>query len=240
MKKTEISIDFNLVLGRIIQRLNRFMVLVEVNNEKTCAHLPNSGRLLTILHPGNTAFLRKYDRRPWRKSIYSVFAVKHENIMVIVDAQFSNILVKKAIKHGLFSDLSDYKITKENFKIESSNVKLDFMLMKDSKKFYIEVKSVTHVVDNIALFPDAPTMRGRKHILQLISLSRHGFKTGIIFSVQRPDATMVKPNIKIDPKFAKLLKKAIIINNVKVFTLKSIFQPPRFIMLKPNEPPFTL
>ena len=61
MKKTEISIDFNLVLGRIIQRLNRFMVLVEINDGVSYAHLPNSGRLPTALSLGDLAFLRKYD-----------------------------------------------------------------------------------------------------------------------------------------------------------------------------------
>ena len=240
MKKLTISIGFNPILGKLIQRLNRFMVLIEVDNRRdgrAYAHLPNSGRLLTVLHPGNVVFLRKYDRRPWRKSIYSVFAVKHKDITVIVDAQFSNILVKKAIKYELFSGLSGYKIAKENFKIEDSNVRLDFLLMKDSERFYIEVKIVTHVMDNIALFPDAPTARGRKHVLQLISLSKCGFKTGIIFSVQRPDAILIKPNAEIDPEFMKLLKKAVA-NNVKVFTLKSIFQPLKTVTLKPNEPPF--
>lgn len=113
------------------------------------------------------------------------------------------------------------------------------MLEGDSEKFYIEVKSVTHVIDGVALFPDAPTARGRKHLMQLHLLSKSGLKAGLLFSVQRPDARAMKPNVKVDPKFSELLKRAVE-EGVKVFTLKSIFQPPKTIRLRANEPPFTL
>lgn len=238
MKKTSILLDFKLIQGRLIRRLNRFMALAEVENERAYSHLPNSGRLLTALRPGDFLFLRKYEGRPWRKSVYSVFASKHENVIVIVDAQFSNFLAKEAIRRGLFSHLSGYRIAKENPRIDDSNVRLDFLLVKGSEKFYIEVKSVTHVVGGIAFFPDAPTARGRKHALHLSSLSKRGFKTGIMFLVQRPDAALIKPNVEVDPVFVKLLRKAVA-DGVKIFTLKSIFNPPRTIVLEPNEPPFT-
>jgi len=111
------------------------------------------------------------------------------------------------------------------------------MLERDSNRFYIEVKSVTHVVDNVALFPEAPTHRGRKHILQLTSLLRRGFRAGLIFSVQRPDAVIMKPNIEIDPEFSNLLKEAFR-GGLRIFTLKSTFKPPETIKIESNEPPF--
>lgn len=233
-----INVDFDLVLGRLIRRLNRFMVLVEVNYKESYAHLPNSGRLLTAFHPGDLAYLRRYDGRTGRKSAYKIFAVQHDDKLIIVDAQFSNLLAKRTIEQGLFSDLSGYVIAKENFKVDDGvGSRLDLMLEKGPNKFFIEVKSVTHVVDGVALFPDAPTLRGRLHLRQLIRLLKLGFGAGIIFSVQRPDAYVIKPNGSVDPDFAALLGEAVL-GGVKIFTLKSIFKPPKTIKIEVNEPPF--
>ena len=238
MKEGLFSIDFNPILGKVIQRLNRFMILVEVDDEKALAHLANSGRLQMALSPGDPAYLRKHGKNLLRKSAYSVFAVRHEDIPVIVDSKFSNTLARKAVEQELFSTLTEYHVVKENFKVGDSRTRLDLMLEGKSGKFYIEVKSVTHVIDGIALFPDAPTARGRKHLMQLCLLSKSGLKAGILFSVQRPDATVLKPNAKIDPQFSELLKGAVE-DGVKVFTLKSIFKPPKIIRLKANEPSFS-
>lgn len=91
-------------------------------------------------------------------------------------------------------------------------------------------------MDGVALFPDAPTLRGRPHLRQLIRLLTLGFGAGIIFSVQRPDAYVIKPNCSVNPDFAALLREAAS-GGMKIFTLKSIFQPPKTIKIEPNEPP---
>lgn len=232
-----IAINFSLVPGVFIQRLNRFMALVEVDGEKYYAHLPNSGRLKTVLYNNVPVYL-KACRRPHRKSDYTIFAAQHNDVTVIVDAQFSNFLAREAIRLGLFDDLVGYRVIKEGVSLNNGlKVKIDLMLERDSNRFYIEVKSVTHVVNNVALFPDAPTYRGRKHILQLTSLLRRGFRAGLIFSVQRPDAVILKPNIKVDPQFSNLLKEAFK-EGLGVFTLKSTFKPPETIKIESNKPPF--
>ncbi|MEM2092525.1 MAG: DNA/RNA nuclease SfsA, partial [Candidatus Bathyarchaeia archaeon] len=156
-----ITVDFDLVPGRLVQRLNRFMALAEVNGGEVYAHLPNSGRLLTAFYPGDSAYLKRCGSCLGRKSIYSVFAVQHGGIMIIVDAQFSNLLARRVIELGLLSGLDGYIVAKENFRVgEGIGSRLDFILERSSNKFFVEVKSVTHVVDGIALFPDAPTLRG--------------------------------------------------------------------------------
>lgn len=237
---SSVTIDFDLVPGRLVKRLNRFMALAEVDCGEVHAHLPNSGRLSTAFYPGDSAYLRRHESRLRRKSAYSVFAVQHDGIAIIVDAQFSNLLARRAIERGLLSGLDGYVIAKENFKVSSGvGSKLDFMLERGSSRFFIEVKSVTHAVDGIALFPDAPTMRGRLHLRQLMRLLTLGFGAGIIFSVQRPDANLVKPNEGVDPEFAALLREAMF-RGMKVFTLKSAFQPPKTVKLEPNEPRFQL
>ncbi|MEM1581180.1 MAG: DNA/RNA nuclease SfsA [Candidatus Bathyarchaeia archaeon] len=238
MSEAILTLEFDMILGTFIRRLNRFMALVDVEGKAACAHLPNSGRLMTALYPGVATYLRKFIDRPWRKSNYSMFAVQHDNVTVIVDAQFSNFLAKEAIKRNLFIDLAGYRVAGEGFKLsENPSVRLDLMLERETERYYVEVKSVTHVVDGIALFPDAPTIRGRRHVLHLSSLANRGLKTGLIFSVQRPDALIVKANKEIDPQFADILRVAVA-RGVKIFTLKSTFKPPRTIRLEPNKPPF--
>jgi len=234
--KTSFNLMFDLVLGIFLERLDRFMTLVEINDERTFAHLPNSGRLSTVLSPGATVYLRKQAVHTRRRSGFDLFAVQRSGTTIIVDAQFSNFLAKTALERDLFDLLAGYRVAKENLKVNEA--KLDLMLEKNSKNFFLEVKSVTHVVNGAALFPDAPTARGRKHIQHLTTLSEQGFDAGVLFSVQRPDAKILKPNIRVDPRFAELLKEAVR-KDVKILTLKSIFTPPSTIELKSNAPLFT-
>jgi len=234
--KISINVMFDLVLGTFLQRLNRFMTLVQINHERTLAHLPNSGRLSTVLSPGANVYLRRQKVHPRRRSGFDLFAVERSGMTTIVDAPFSNFLAKVAFERDLFDVLAGYRVVKENLMVNGA--RLDLMLEKDPSEFFVEVKSVTHVIDGVGLFPDAPTIRGSKHIEHLIKLSHQGFNTGILFSVQRPDAKGLKLNFGVDPVFAQLLKEAVR-TNVRIFTLKSIFTPPSTVELESNAPPFT-
>ncbi len=238
-KALTVNLNFNLAAGRFLRRINRFKVLVEIDGEEFYAHLPNSGRLATVLHHGIEAYLKKVEDKFSGKNPYRLFAVRRVGVPVIVDAQFSNIIAKMAIEHGLIDSLADYKVDGENFRVgEHVGSRLDLMLKRGMEKFYIEVKSVTHAVNGVALFPDAPTLRGRKHVQKLTALVRCGFKSGIIFSIQRPDAIIMKPNVEVDRHFTELLREAVA-EGVKIFTLNSTFQPPRSIKIEPNRPAFT-
>lgn len=240
MGELSIILGFDLLTGKFLRRLNKFMVLASIDHEEVYAHLPNSGRLTTVLYAGETAYFRRRKARAGVKSTYSMFAVQRGAISIIVDAQFSNFLAETAIKAGLIHDLTGYRIVKKNFKPDKhSRVRLDFAAEKGSEVFYIEVKCVTHTIDSVALFPDAPTYRGRQHITELIMLLKRGFKSGLIFSVQRPDALIVKPNFEVDPGFAALLERAVL-NGLKVFTIKSTFKPPKTIILESGEVQFKI
>ncbi|MEM2027093.1 MAG: DNA/RNA nuclease SfsA [Candidatus Bathyarchaeia archaeon] len=231
MDELLVPLDFDLITGKFLRRLNRFMVLAKINCEEVYAHLPNSGRLTKVLCAGETAYFRRRKARAGVKSIYSMFAIQCGTMPIIVDAQFSNFLAETAIKAGLIHDLAGYRVVKKNFKSNKrSRVRLDFAVEKGSERFYIEVKCVTHAIDSVALFPDAPTYRGRQHIAELIMLLERGFKSGLIFSVQRPDALVVKPNFEVDPEFAALLERALL-KGLKVFTIKSTFKPLKTIVL---------
>jgi len=133
-----------------------------------------------------------------------------------------------------------YRIIRENIRPGGSNVRLDFLLVDDGNSLYLEVKSVTHVVDGFALFPDAPTLRGKRQLLEMLKLLKDGFEAGLMFSVQRPDATYIKPNCDVDPGFANLLWVSVE-KGLKIFTLKAAFAPQKnAVIIWPNEPPFSL
>ena len=235
MSSINVKLSFKLFQGTFIQRLNRFLAEIELDGKKVLAHLPNSGRMLTVLFPKCKAFLQE-KRSLNRKSRYTMFAVEHHNIPIIVDTRFANKITKALIDRGLFPPLRKYRVLKENVLKDRS--RLDFLLGRNGQRFYLEVKSVSYVINEVAMFPDAPTLRGRKHIQTLRKCLKEGFKAGILFAVQRPDAKTVRPCYEIDPKFSKLLEAAHK-EGLNIFTQTLIFQPPSSVKIEVLSPKFS-
>jgi len=220
--------------GVFLKRINRFLVEAKLDGRHVLAHLPNSGRLTTVLIPEASAFLRE-QRSIGRKSEYDLFAIEHSGVPIIVDTRFSTVAAQKAIEEGLFTALKGYDVVRHNVKVNHSL--LDLLLKRGAKQFFLEIKCVTHVVDGAAMFPDAPTLRGRKHVKTLMRLVEQGFDAGILFSVQRPDAKAITPYREMDSSFSEMLQKADKIG-VKIFTQKLIFRFPNKVEIQPNIPVF--
>lgn len=237
-RSLELRLDYELITGSFLQRLNRFMIEVAIDNRNVLAHLPNSGRLTTVLVPNTKVFLKKIsqNRTRRRKSMYDVFAVK-TRVSTIVDTRFSSFLAETAVENELFKSFRGYRVKHKNFRV--GNSLLDLKLEKGGKAFFVEVKSVTHVIDGTALFPDAPTQRGARHVQLLTRLRRAGYKVGIFFSVQRSDAKVLRLNRKVDPKFSSLLEEAVK-KGVEVFIQTAVFRQPNIIRIFPNSPRFEL
>ena len=221
--------------GIFLRRLNRFMVEVKVHGRTALAHLPNSGRLLTVLVPNSEVFLARRQKNG-RKSGYDLFAVLRSGVPIIVDTRFSSVAAAVSVQKGLIKSLKGYNVVKENVRVNGSL--LDLLLQRGGEKFFLEVKCVTHVVDEVAMFPDAPTERGRKHVNTLMSIVEQGYDSGILFSVQRPDAEKIRPYREIDPLFEQLLRKAVE-KGMKVFTEMLVFKPSGVVELKADFPPFS-
>ena len=221
--------------GIFLRRLNRFMAEVKVHGKTALAHLPNSGRLLTVLVPNAEVFLTR-QQRTGRKSGYDLFAVQRSYVPIIVDTRFSSAAARTSVQKGLIKSLKGYRVVKKNVKVNSSL--LDLLLQRGKQKFFLEIKCVTHVADKVAMFPDAPTERGRKHVNTLMRLVERGYDSGILFSVQRPDAERIRPYQGIDPLFEQLLRKAVK-KGVKVFTEMLVFKPSGRVELKADFPPFS-
>jgi len=232
---TTIRLGESLKTGTFVRRLNRFMVEAQLSGKHVLAHLPNSGRLVNVLIPEARAFLSE-KRSTGRKSGYDLFAVEHSGVPMIVDTRFSTVAAQKSIEERRFTELKGYGVVLQNAKVNHS--RLDLLLRRGAKQFFLEIKCVTHVVDGVALFPDAPTLRGRKHIKTLKRLVEQGFDAGILFSVQRPDAMRVRPYREMDPLFARLLREATRIG-VKVFTQTLVFKPPSLVEVKTDTPLFS-
>jgi sugar fermentation stimulation protein A len=212
------------------------MVEVEVHGKTALAHLPNSGRLLTVLVPNSEVYLVRRQRKG-RKSSYDLFAVQRSHVPIIVDTRFSSVAARTSFQNELINSLKGYQVAKENVRVNGSL--LDMLLQRGKQRFFLEIKCVTHVADKVAMFPDAPTERGRKHVNTLMRLVEQGCDSGILFSVQRPDAEKIRPYREMDPLFEQLLRKAVE-KGVKVFTEMLVFKPLGMVELKADFPPFSL
>ena len=201
-----------------IKRLNRFSVLVQLQNETVTAHLPNSGRLGELLVPGRRCYILPA-LNPLRKTHYDLVLIETPNgLLTSTDARLPNQLFAEAFQARLLPEFEGYSNLEREVVFHES--RLDFRVANADKTCYVEVKSVTLVNDGIALFPDAPTMRGTRHLNHLMELKQAGFDAAVVFWVQREDAVEVRPNRESDPVFAETLA-ACQWNGVQVLAYKS-------------------
>ncbi|HHW01591.1 MAG TPA: DNA/RNA nuclease SfsA [Thermoanaerobacterales bacterium] len=234
------------------KRLNRFVAMVNLEGKSIKAHVPNSGRLAELLNPGAMIVLRETEN-PLRKFRYDIIMAYKDNILVSVDSILPNKLITEVLKNNK-NDPKEVIIGKNDKKIRAmfeydfvrpevkyKNSRFDIGLgmknemgEKDGIKYYLEVKGVTLVEKNIARFPDAPTERGTKHILELVEAKREGFGAGIFFVVQRQDAEAFSPNDAMDPAFGKALRQAAKAG-VDIFAYRCVVEPDKIELQKPVE-----
>ena len=202
----QLKIEGKLVEGRFLARDNRFRVTVEVDGKDVWAHLPNSGRLGELLVPGRRAILVE-KLAAGRKTGYDLCLVEHEGRWVSVDARLPNDLVEEGLVTGRLEPLSGYKTLRRE--ISHGRSRFDFSLESpDRPCCLVEVKSITLVIDGLGCFPDAVTLRGRRHVTELAQAVGAGYRAAVVFCVQRDDATGVRPHDESDPEFAKALRDA--------------------------------
>jgi sugar fermentation stimulation protein A len=202
---TAITID-NIIKATLHSRPNRFTGIVQLpNNTTTKAYIPNPGRMSDFMNKGSQVLLRKTEKHG-RKTKFDLIAVKYQGELVSIDSRLPNRLIHKALNRNTLRELNHpSKILPEH---TFGSSRIDFYLEKNNTKYLIEVKSCTLVEKGVALFPDAPTTRGQRHLQELISAAAKGYHPYIIFVVQRSDAQLFKPNKNIDPEFARLMSIA--------------------------------
>ncbi|WP_138159252.1 DNA/RNA nuclease SfsA [Peptoniphilus catoniae] len=193
----------NIVEGKLINRENRFIATVDINGNLVRVHVPNTGRCKEIFIPGARVILEK-SNNPKRKTPYSLVSTYKGDLLINIDSQAPNKIVKEALTgKKLFSDISYLKP-----EYSYGDSRFDFYFERSDKKCFMEVKGVTLEKDSIAMFPDAPTLRGKKHIEGLIEASSKGYVAYILFLIQMETISSFIPNLKMDPSFSNALKFA--------------------------------
>jgi sugar fermentation stimulation protein A len=194
-----------LISGRFLRRDNRFRVTVEVGGEPVAAHLPNSGRLTELLIPGRPCLLKPASS-PSRKTDFDLKLVEHAGVLVSVDARLPNPLLAEALQEARLAPFESH--TRFEREVSLGESRVDFRLHMPDGPLWIETKSVTLVENRVALFPDAPTARGTRHVMELADAVEGGDRAAVVFVVQRPDARTFAPYDAADPAFGKALRRA--------------------------------
>jgi len=198
------------------ERPNRFVVRAKIDGRSELAHLHDPGRLKELLVPGAKLYLQKADN-PMRKTGWDVILVKKGRVLVAIYSILANRLAKKLFSSGDFPGFKSWKLERSEPRFGKG--RFDFELSKGKDKMLVEVKSVSLVEKGVAMFPDAPTVRGRRHLLELAEAVKQGYQSSVIFIVTRNDASIFKPHILRDSKFSEGLKQAIQ-QNVKAHCFK--------------------
>lgn len=191
------------VKGVFKKRINRFVSEVTVDGELQQVHVANTGRLKELLTSGVEVLLSD-DYKPERKTRYTLRIVKHKGLWVSIDSQLPNKLIFDWLSDGTIQNSDHPCVYKREVKHGDSRFDL---YCKETDQF-IEVKGVTLVVDGVAMFPDAPTVRGVKHVNHLKDYVLNGGRGAIYFLVQRSDAFEFTPNDKNDPDFGEAIRSA--------------------------------
>lgn len=199
------EINQHLYRGYFIDRPNRFIVHVELDGKIVACHMPNPGRMWELLFPRVPMYLRKSER-PGRKTAYDVVGTEREGMPVLLDTQYNNDAAAWLVKKHLIPGWEEWSLLRREVKVGDS--RFDLLLHKNEELFYVEVKSCTLFSQNGAMFPDAVTERGRKHILELAAMHEKGIHTGVLFLVHWNKAQWFLPDYHTDPAFASAFSKA--------------------------------
>ncbi len=198
----------NVCIGKFINRPNRFIAQVEINGQQETVHVKNTGRCRELLLPGATVYLAKAGN-PLRKTQYDLIGVEKKRtgksaLSINMDSQAANDAAAEwLVKGTLFP--KDAVIRRE---VTYGTSRFDFYIEYADQKVFLEVKGVTLERDGLALFPDAPTERGVKHIMKLISAIQEGYQGYILFVVQMKEIHALSPNDLMHKAFGDALRQA--------------------------------
>ena len=190
--------------GIFVDRPNRFIANVIIDDKPYVCHVKNTGRCRELLVKGCTVYLEK-SGNPQRKTPYDIVAVQKGSRLINMDSQAPN----KAVKEWLEDKLPFGKGMKVFPEKTFGKSRFDFLLESSrGKKLYLEVKGCTLETDGVVKFPDAPTQRGVKHIHELIECRKNGFDAALLILVQMDNVKYFTPNYETDPEFGEAVKQA--------------------------------
>ncbi|PLX20823.1 MAG: DNA/RNA nuclease SfsA [Marinilabiliales bacterium] len=195
-----------LVHGNLVKRYKRFLADVKLDSgEIITAHCTNSGSMKTCLEENAEVYLSPVND-PKRKTKFTWEMIRINDKWVGINTGNPNKISFEAIKNGDIEKLKGYTEVKRE--VNFGNSRFDIMAKNEKETCYIEVKNVTYKKGNYALFPDAITSRGKKHLETLIKVKEDGMRAVMLYIIQRTDVSIFAPAKEIDPEYANALKSA--------------------------------
>ena len=214
----------NIVKGKFISRPNRFIAFVDIDGSIETVHVKNTGRCKELLLPGCTVYLSVSDKLN-RKTKYDLIATEKqlengEHLLINMDSQIPNDVAEEWLRSGgLFSQ--NATIRRE---VKFGDSRFDFYIEEGERKAFLEVKGCTLEKNGIAMFPDAPTERGVKHIKELVNCIKNGYEAYILFVIQMKGIYEFRPNDETHKAFGNALREASL-RGVKILAMDSEVTP---------------
>ena len=193
----------NIRQGIFLARPNRFIAHVELEGGTVIAHVKNTGRCRELLLPGAVVYLEESDK-PERKTKYDLVAVEKGTLLINMDAQAPNKVFREWAEAGGF--LPGLTLLRPETTWGSS--RFDFYFEAGERRGFVEVKGVTLEEGGHAFFPDAPTLRGVKHLEELVACRREGYESYVCFVIQMEGMRAFSPNDRTHPAFGEALRRA--------------------------------
>jgi sugar fermentation stimulation protein A len=188
----------------LIKRYKRFLADVILDDHTVITvYCPNTGSMRSCSTPGNRVYISRAENQN-RKYPFTLEMIKEGQTWVGVNTSLTNRIVAEAIENGEVAEFIDIDSIRHEVKT-SAKTRLDLLLRRGEQKIYVEIKNCSLVEDGVAMFPDAVTVRGTKHLRELAELVRQGHEGVIFYLVQRDDAVSFRPAAHVDPVYAEAL-----------------------------------
>lgn len=224
-----------LIHGYLIKRYMRFLADIKLDSGNiVTAHCTNSGTMKSCLEDNAEVYLSPVDD-PSRKTKFTWEMIKINGNWVGINTGNPNKLAYEAVKSGKIEKLKGYTEVQAEVKFDDS--RFDLMAKNEKETCFIEVKNVTLKEGKYALFPDAVTSRGKKHLETLVKVKEQGMRAVMLYVIQRNDVEIFAPAKEIDPEYAKALKIAYE-KGVEIIPMQVKVTPEKIELLK--ELPFEL
>jgi len=211
----------NLIRARFLNRPNRFLIRCNWGGRIFSAFLPNPGRLQELLLPGRRVHLVREERSSDRKTFYTAVAVDREGRPVMLHTHRTNDVARYLLRKRKVPGLENAAVVRSEIPVGGG--RFDFLLRDGTRPILLEVKSCTLVGKRVAMFPDAVTERGARHLRELARMSEEGMRAVFLFIVHWPLAKSFMPDFHTDLNFAETLLR--VRNRVEVIALSVRWNP---------------
>lgn len=198
----------HMVTGIFIERPNRFLAQVRVGSKQVVSHVKNTGRCRELLIPGVKVLLEYHPNAAGlgRKTEYSLIGVYKGEMLINMDSQAPNQVALEWLLDGGFTKETGLEVQDVRREVTYGNSRFDLAFTVAGKPAFMEVKGVTLEEEGVAKFPDAPTMRGVKHLIELGDAAQKGYEVYVLFVVQMKGISAFTPNMVTHPAFGETLK----------------------------------